>query len=44
MIPVNVSTVCNHCKNLLEEMYTSAILLSLLNITALTVSLAQAIT
>ena len=26
MIPVNISVVCNHCKNLLEEMYRSAIL------------------
>ena len=25
--PVNISMVCNHCKNLLEETYTSAILL-----------------
>ena len=33
MIPVNISMVCNHCKSLLEETYTSAILLSLLNIT-----------
>ena len=27
MIPVNISMVCNHCKNLLEETYTPAILL-----------------
>ena len=44
MIPVNIIMVCNHCKNLLEETYPSAILLSLLNITALLVRLAQTIT
>ena len=27
LIPFNVSMVFNHCKNLLEEMYISAILL-----------------
>ena len=44
MMPVNINMVCNHCKNLLEEMYTSAILLRVLNITALLVRLAQTIT
>ena len=45
MIPVSISMVCNHCKNLLEETYISAILFeSLLNITALLVRLAQTIT
>ena len=27
-IPVNISMVCNHCKNLLKEKYRPAILLS----------------
>ena len=31
----------NHCKNLLEELYISAILLTVLNITALLGRLAQ---
>ena len=35
MIPVNISIAYNHCKNLLEELYISAILLRVfLNITA----------
>ena len=41
MIPVNISMVCNLCKNLLEETYRSAIPLSLLNITVLLVRLPQ---
>ena len=44
MIPVNISMICNHCKHLLEETYRSAILLRVLNITALLVRLAQTIT
>ena len=44
MIPVNIVMVCNCCKNLLEETYTSAILLRVLNITTLLVRLAQTIT
>ena len=37
----HISVVCNHCKNLLQEMYKSE---SLFNITALLVRLAQTIT
>ena len=49
MIPVNISMVtgmvCNRCKNLLEETYYSCNSFeSLLNITALSVRLAQTIT
>ena len=44
MIPVNIIMVCNHCKNLLRDVYICNSFESLLNITALLERLAQTIT